>query len=766
MKTLTLFSLLAAMTATSVMADPAQQSQTPPLPLQQVADTLNIAPRVEGEVLQLPVLPDAQVTFLGADYEQLILPNGRVQKPLADTRVKVSFTVSRGRETVISRDYDVVVPGLETPAAGANPRPFVFPELLNWVGGTGSYQLGKEVRIAGASPKLAGLLADELNTLFGRTVRVVPVGEPADFTFSTCKDARLDDEGYTLSITNGGVAVAANTQTGHFWATRSLMQMLSTNANALPCGKALDVPRYKVRGFLLDVGRLPIPMPYLYEVVKYMAWYKMNDLHIHLNDNFIFLEDYVKAGRDPLKEAYSAFRLESNVVGENGQKLTADDLSYTKAEFRDFIAFANAYGVKIIPEFDTPAHALAFTKVRPDLIYKSHNLRGAEMLDATNPATREFVEGVFNEYLLPQGGAPAVFEGCDVMHVGADEFHGDAEHYRSYASWILDMVQRKGYTPRIWGSLNEKKGKTPVYGKGAQMNLWNGSWSKAWDSINQGFDVINTTDGALYIVPFAPYYRMDWNQAWIYAHWRVNEIAGQVVPSGHPQMLGAAFGIWNDMIDLRYVGYSAYDIWNMFTSSVDILAGKLWGCDTPDVGYDAHIQRLKTVGNVPGINPGYLWQDGAVYVCTPASLPCKIARPAMGPNYTMTMEVQMDAAPVAGEEQVLLKSPEGVFCAALKDGTIGFRRDDSMEFSYNCKLPVGKRVVLQLVGEPGRTQLYVDGVRCEKCTLPRFPNNTEGIINTFVLPLDEVGTSFKGKVYRLEVKHTKPAGPTPDPNRK
>lgn len=764
MKTLTLFSLLAAMTATSVMAEAVQQSQ--PLPLQQVADSLNIAPRVEGDVLQLPVLPDAQVTFLGADYEQLIRPDGRVQKPLADTRVKVSFTVSRGRETVISRDYDVVVPGLETPVTGANPRPFVFPELLNWVGGTGAYQLGEEVRIAGASPEWAGVLADEFKTLLGRKVRLVQAGEAADFAFALCKDARLGEEGYTLSTTKEGVSIAANTSTGHFWATRSLMQMLSTNANTLPCGKALDVPRYKVRGFLLDVGRLPIPMPYLHEVVKYMAWFKMNDLHIHLNDNFIFLEDYVKAGRNPLKEAYSAFRLESNVVGKNGQKLTADDLSYTKAEFRNLIKTAHAYGVKIVPEFDTPAHALAFTKVRPDLIYKSNNLRGSEMLDATNPATRDFVEGVFNEYLLPQDGAPAVFEGCDVMHVGADEFHGAAEHYRSYAAWILDMVQRKGYTPRIWGSLNEKKGKTPVCGKGAQMNLWNGSWAKAWDSINQGFDVINTTDGALYIVPFAPYYRMDWNQAWIYAHWRVNEIAGQVVPSGHPQMLGAAFGIWNDMIDLRYAGYSAYDIWNMFTSSVDVLAGKFWGCDVPDVNYDAHRKRLKVIDAVPGINPGYLWKDGAGYACVPTKLPFKMAQASMGPNYTLTMEVQMDETPAAGEEQILLKSPEGVFCAALKDGTIGFRRSDSMEFSYNCKLPVGKRVVLQLVGEPGRTRLYVDGVACEKCTLTRFHNNSEGIINTFVLPLDEVGTSFKGKVYRLEVKHTKPAGPTPDPNRK
>ena len=760
MKTVTFFSLLAAMAVAPVMANEAPKVV---LPLQQVADTLNVAPRVEGAQFQVPTLKDVDIRFLGADYEQFITPDGTILKPLTDTRVKVSFTVCRGSETAVSRDYEVVVPGTDTPQPGANPRPFVFPELLNWVGGTGSYTLGQTVRLAGVTPSMADQLTAELNELLGRNVTIATAGAPADVTFSLCDDPRLGAEGYTLEIAADGIRIAATTQTGLFWGTRSLLQMAVAGNGNVPCGRALDIPRYKVRGFLLDVGRLPIPMSYLYDVVKYMAWYKMNDLHIHLNDNFIFLEDYVKAGKDPLKVAYSAFRMESKIVGENGQKLTADDLFYTKAEFSEFIAYAKRQGVKIIPEFDTPAHALALTKVRPDLIYKSNNLRAAEMLDATNPATLDFVESVFDEYLLPQDGQPAVFEGCDVMHVGADEFHGNAEHYRAYAAWILKMIQKKGYTPRIWGSLNEKKGTTMISGKGAQMNLWNGSWAKAWDSIHQGFDVINTNDGALYIVPFAPYYRMDFYQPYIYTNWRVNEIAGQIIPSGHPQLIGAVFGIWNDMIDQRYVGYCSYDIWNMFTTSVDILAGKFWGCDVPDVNYDAHIQRLPKLGKTPGINPYYLWENGATYVCTPGALPCKIGQPSMGPNYTLKMQVKLEAE-TPGEEQVLLKSPEGVLCAALKDGTIGFRRNDSMEFTYGCKLPVGKTVTLELIGEPGRTQLLIDGQPCGPCTLTRFHKNAEGIVNTFVLPLDEVGTSFKGKIYSLEVKHTTPAGPTPDPN--
>jgi hexosaminidase len=326
------------------------------------------------------------------------------------------------------------------------------------------------------------------------------------------------------------------------------------------------------------------------------------------------------------------------------------------------------------------------------------------------------------------------------------------------------MVQSKGYTPRVWGSLNTKKGKTPVHAEGVQMNLWNGGWAKAWDSIKQGFDVINTNDGALYIVPFAPYYRMDARHRWVHEHWRLNQIADEKIPSGHPQLLGAAFGIWNDMIDQRYVGYGSYDIWHMFSNSVDVLAGKMWGSDACTTSYDDHQKLLAQVGKVPGLNPYFRWKDGATYICTPAALPCEIGQPCMGPDYHLSMELQMTEAPTQGEEQVLLKGESGVLCAALSDGTIGFRRNDSMEFSFNCKLPVGEKVKLELIGKPGSTQLLLNGKPAGQCTLTRFHRNPEGLINTFVLPLDVIGSSFKGKVYRLEVKHTAPAGPTVDPN--
>ncbi len=732
--------------------------------LQQLADNLPVVSRTSGNKLELPAVPGADVRLLGADYEQIIRPDGGIITPLADTPVKVSFVVSKDGKQAVSKDYELIVPGLSPVQAGANPAPKIIPALLNWVGGTGSYKLGAFVKIATDMP-FAAEVAAELEEMLQCKVEVLPFGAQADISLGIINREGLDKEGYTLDITTDkGIVAGAATETGLFWATRSILQMLQQGNGTAPCGKALDIPRYQVRSFLLDVGRLPIPLSYIKDVVKYMSWFKMNDLHIHLNDNYIFHEQYVDAGKNPFEESYSAFRLESDMKGANGQKLTADDLSYTKEEFRQFIAFAKSRGVNIVPEFDTPAHALSFTRVRPDLIYKSKNKRGCEMLDASNPETLQFVESVFDEYLLPQGGQNPVFDGCGVIHVGADEFHGNAEHYRAYTDGLLKMVQSKGYTPRVWGSLNTKKGKTPVHATGVQMNLWNGGWARAWDSINDGFDVINTNDGALYIVPFAPYYRMDARHGWVHEHWKVNHIADEVVPSGHPQLLGAAFGIWNDMIDQRYVGYCAYDIWHMFSKSVDVLAGKMWGSDTTATCYAEHQKQLHSISRIPGLNPGYLWENGASFSCKPASLPCAIGKPSMGPDYELTMELMLKEAPTPGEEQVLLKSEAGIFCAALSDGTIGFRRSDSMVFSFNCKLPVGEKVTLQLIGKPGSTRLFINGQPAGQCTLTRFHRKPDGLINTFILPLDVLGSSFKGEVYSLEVKHNTPAGPTVDPN--
>lgn len=715
--------------------------------LQQIADNLQVkSPSASSKKLTIPRVKGTQVRLLGADYEQIIDSRGNISKPLTDTPVRVSFVLSKEGATAVSRDYEITVPGRNK--AGTNPKPQIIPELLSWSGGKGAFKLPKEI-IVSCPDAFAAELVREMNALLPAeyTAKLGPP-EKAHIGFGATKGK--SGESYKLNISKDRVTITAPGRTARYWGSRTLLQMLVQNPTELPCGSAWDAPRYQLRGFMLDVARLPITMDYLKDVVRLMSWYKMNDLQLHLNDNFIFHEHYVDAGEDPFKKSYAAFRMQSEMKGADGTPLTAQDLYYTRKEFRNLVDFAKVRGVNIVPEFDAPGHALSFTRVRPDLIYQgpmNHAKRRCEMLDAANPETLSFVAKVWDEYL--QGKQPA-FGDCPVVHVGADEFFGAAEDYRKFADGLLGHIQERGHTPRIWGSLSAKKGSTPVRAKGVQMNLWSSGWAKAWESVNMGYDVINTNDGALYIVPFAGYYRADNRQKQLYENWLPNRIAHETLPAGHPQLLGATFAIWNDEIDRLHRGYGAIDLWGTIGNMVDVLSQKMWGQASTPRSYDEHKALAAKVNKIPYCNPLHLNKES--FSMEPGLTPMRLRKGNKGPDYHLTMEVLMPREPIPGEEQVLLGSRQGQLLAAGKDGRISLRRSDSIEFAYNARLPAGKKVKLELIGRMGRTELLIDGVSAGEPENVRFPLRKEGRMSTFILPLESLGSSFNGKIFRLEVK--------------
>lgn len=733
--------------------------------LQQIANNLDVPEIKPGQTrLSLPKADGATVEFIGADYEQIIDASGKINPVISETPVNVSFKLKKDGKEAISHDYVLTVkPTSAKQTAETNPKPRTIPEILQWKGGIGSYNLGKTITISCSDAELARIFAKDLHAVTGKDVKIVKKGVKADITVEAIggKKQAIDDEAYTLSIGKKGVIIKSPGKKGRFWGTRTVLQMLKQTPDALACGTATDFPRYKVRGFMFDAARTPYPISYLKQIINAMAWYKMNDFHLVINNNYIFHEHYVDKGRDPFKESYAAFRLESNAKGKDGTPLTAQDLFYTKKEFIDLVKYATARGVNIVPEFDTPGHALSFTRVRPDLIYKgkmSHDKRRCEMLDAANPETLKFVSGVLDEYLLKDSKyGQAVMGECPVIHVGADEFFGEKEDYRRYADGILRHALKRGHTPRIWGSLRQKSGNTPVVVEGVQMNLWSKDWMHAWDAVNLGYDVINTNDGALYIVPFANYYNGPLhNRKGIFNNWIPNKIGNETLPSGHPKLLGATFAVWNDTCDLLHTGQAPLDIWKMITNTLDVFSQKTWGKPTPPESFEEHLKLVDTLGEAPSINPFHQWKDKTPFTVEPKSLPCALKKPAIGPSYRLAVTLKLNEVK-DGQEQVLLSGPEGKLIAVMKDGTIGFRRDDSLEFSFGAKLPVGKEVKLELIGEKEKTTLVLDGQTIETLTLNTFNDKdtfeprAKGLRSTFVLPLQTLGESFHGTVSHLEV---------------
>ncbi|MFR2445185.1 MAG: family 20 glycosylhydrolase [Thomasclavelia spiroformis] len=491
----------------------------------------------DGSKLIMPTVPTGyEISFVGADYEQILARDMTVSKPLTTQDVELNFEVTETKtgEKAISPAINVTIPGIYDEETSQNAKPKVIPELQQWYGETGVFEINDNSRIV-VDPAVsqfedtANKFAADYLDILDKNIPVVIGTDPkaGDFYFTTSEET-LDKETYVLDIDNY-VTIKATENTGAYWATRTILQVLKQTGNQIQKGITKDYPKYEVRGFMLDVARKSFQMDFLEELVKTMSWYKLNNFHVHLNDNcFGKLED----GKTP---DYSAFRLESDIPN-----LTNTDLYYTKDEFRSFILNSREVGVDIVPEFDSPGHSGAFVRARPDLARADSN----EYLDVENPEALEFIKSVFAEYT---SGDNPVFPKGTVIQIGTDEYkRGNKEAFRKYQDELLKFIRdEQGYTPRVWGQ-TENEGTTPITVDGVQMNLWYVGYANPREMYEKGYKCINSNDGDLYIVPGAGYYYDYLNQSHIHSTWQPNKIGNFTIPVGDDQMLGSTFHVWND----------------------------------------------------------------------------------------------------------------------------------------------------------------------------------------------------------------------------
>ncbi len=632
-------------------------------------------------------------------------------------------------------------------AQGAGDKPFVIPEIKEWQAADGRFTPDERMRIvypAGSAEleRIANMLSADCGEMFGHSPEVkAGRGRKGDLVLTLGGDPTLGDEGYAVEI-GDRIVLSAPAAKGVYWGTRTLLQMAEqSDDRSLPCGAIRDFPDYAVRGFMLDCGRKFIPMHFLRDYVKIMAYYKMNTLQIHLNDNGF--KQYFDNDWD---RTYAAFRMESETFPE----LTARDGHYTKREFVDLQRSAEDHFVEIIPEIDAPAHTLAFSRYNPELGSKEY---GADHLDLFNPATYEFMDALWREYL--EGDEP-VFRGARV-HIGTDEYSNKdpevVEKFRAFTDRYIRYVESFGKQACVWGALTHAKGETPVKSDNVVMSAWYNGYADPVEMAKLGYKLISIPDGLVYIVPAAGYYYEYLNARNLYDNWTPAQVGGVKFDERDPAILGGMFAVWNDHAGN---GISTKDIHHRAYPAVQTLAVKMWSGTATSLPFDEFNARRKMLSEAPGVNQmGRIGRGtGLVYSCDAVEAGSRMPHREIGYDYrvTFTMEVADEAR---GTE--LFRSPDAVFY--LSDpisGMMGFARDGYLNtFAYGIR--AGEKVEIAVEGDNTSTRLYVNGRLADELKRHKLyfneGKNSMNYVPTLVFPLEQAG-DFKSRITDLKVYNT------------
>ena len=635
--------------------------------------------------------------------------------------------------------------GATTALKAENDKPFVIPELRQWQGADGMMAVSPSTKVIYVNAELADAaeaMAEDYGLLFGKAMKTKNASKAPKGTIimALTNDKELGDEGYSIEI-GDCVAIKANTPTGAYWATRTLLQILEQyEGTHLPKGTIRDWPDYALRGLLLDCARKFMPMDYLKTFTKAMAYYKMNTIQVHLNDNGF--KQYF--GND-WNKTYSAFRLESELFPE----LTAKDGSYGKDEFRQFQKDAAKMGVNIIPEIDIPAHSLAFAHYRKEFGSEKY---GMDHLDLFNDNLYPFLDSLFTEYLE---GEDPVFVSKQV-NIGTDEYSNAekavVEKFRSLTDRYIRFVESFGKQAMVWGALTHAQGDTPVKSENVIMNCWYNGYADPTEMKKQGYELVSIPDGYVYIVPAAGYYYDYLNLPFLYNSWSPSQIGNQKFDDKDPAIRGGMYAVWNDVVGN---GISVEDIHHRSYPGMQVIAASTWSPTYKTVPFEEFNHKRTLLAEAPGVNDlGTFKGEPNSVVYTIPEVKAGKTYPHTKAGYGYSVSFRLEGTKEQPGTKLLSNGITDFYLTSPTDGRMAFVRDGYLN-TFNYYVEEGKMVDIRIECTNTSTRLFVDGkLKDELKRAKRWASEkvSYDYVPTLCFPLQQAG-DFKSKVTNLQVEN-------------
>ena len=253
-------------------------------------------------------------------------------------------------------------------------------------------------------------------------------------------------EFYRITVKNSAIKVEYASDRAKIYADNAIYGWfnLGNGEISLPNAVIEDYPDLQYRAIMIDVARNFRTISDMADIVKSLAYYKINTLHFHIVDD-------------------EAWRIEipglpelTSVGSRRGYTLTEDDCLaqiftgdgnpdnhnnssngyYTRDEFIAFLKACHEMGVNVIPEIESPGHARAAIKsmearyrntgddtyrlIEDDDTsrYTSAQSFHDNVMNPALPGPYRFMEKVISEIALmyQEAGAPLVG-----IHIGGDE---------------------------------------------------------------------------------------------------------------------------------------------------------------------------------------------------------------------------------------------------------------------------------------------------------------------------------------------------------
>ena len=252
-----------------------------------------------------------------------------------------------------------------------------------------------------------------------------------DIRLGYTKAVQGGEEGYRLIVDEQGVQLLGGGEAGLFYAAQTLAQLV-TRRGMVPHVSIEDWPAYPLRGIQYDVARgQTVNVEWWKRIIRALARYKLNAIMIYGENDYRF-------------RAYP-------FLGREG--------TFTPEKAAELSAYARAYHLQLIPQFEALGHAAAV--LSHDELKSLREAGDPWVFCTSNPATWEFLDTVIGE-LCEQ------FPDSKYVHVGADEFEfsfgkcaecrakvervGYAGLYAEHMNRLNELIRKRGRTMLFWPS--------------------------------------------------------------------------------------------------------------------------------------------------------------------------------------------------------------------------------------------------------------------------------------------------------------------------